>query len=310
MTTSLKTWVALNVTRLALSVWSVSRCIHLRCYMPVFLTWRYWRHAPQLSARRLSSQSSTVVKSSPSNFCSTWKCGGVPHLWCSLAQSCDNRYLCPTFGITCIDCAGSWWVHLWTWAQGKQPRKEAQDQHIGFTWQRMDTSLFILQPYPSKFSLLSFMYSNTNYITWGLLQHANNAQQAFSLASTPTLHNALPTLEKLHAAWQKASDKRCYSHFVQALEAGMAKLDTYYRCSAESDAHIMAMGKLLWVIVLAMLWWEHYNLVLNPKNKMAHFTKHWPSLLSKVEEVVQKRVSWFFVSFFTHYWQQQVHWPL
>ena len=49
-------------------------------------------------------------------------------------------------------------------------------------------------------------------------------------------------LEKLHAAWQKASVKACYSHFVQALEAGI-KLDTYYKCLAESDAHIMAMGK-------------------------------------------------------------------
>ena len=90
-------------------------------------------------------------------------------------------------------------------------------------------------------------------MTWSLLQHANDAQQAFSSASTPTLHNALPTLEKLHAAWQKASDKRRYSCFVRALEAGMAKLDTYYRCSAESDAHIMVMGKLLQVIILAML---------------------------------------------------------
>ena len=119
MTTSLKMWVALNVTRLALSMQSVSRCVHFHCYMPVFLTWRYWRRTPQLSTRRLSSQSSTVVKSGPSSFCSIWKCGGVPHLWWSLVQSHNDRYLCPTFGITLIDCAGSWWVHLWTQAQGK-----------------------------------------------------------------------------------------------------------------------------------------------------------------------------------------------
>ena len=174
----------------------------------------------------------------------------------------------------------------------------------------MDASLFILQPYPSKFSLLSFMYSNTNYMTWVLLQHTDDAQWAFSLASTPTFHNALPTLEKLHAARQKASDKHHYSHFVWALEAGMAKLDTYYRHSAESDVHIMAMGKILWAIILVMLWLEHYDLVLIPKKKMAHFMKHWPSLLSKVEEVIQKRISWFFISFFTCYWQQQVHWLL
>ena len=50
-------------------------------------------------------------------------------------------------------------------------------------------------------------------------------------------------LEKLHAAWQKASVKARYSHFVQALEVGMVKLDTYYKRSAKSDTHIMAMGK-------------------------------------------------------------------
>jgi hypothetical protein len=59
----------------------------------------------------------------------------------------------------------------------------------------------------------------------------------------PTLHDALPTLEKLYAAWEKASTKTRYSPFVRALSAGMVKLNTYYQRSAESDAHIMAMGK-------------------------------------------------------------------
>jgi hypothetical protein len=88
--------------------------------------------------------------------------------------------------------------------------------------------------------------NTTNDTMWALLQHADVAQQAFSSASTPTLHNALPTLEKLHAAWEKASHKDRYSHFVPALDAGKAKLDTYYQRSAQSDAHIMAMGKFIY----------------------------------------------------------------
>ena len=75
------------------------------------------------------------------------------------------------------------------------------------------------------------------------MQHASDAQQAFSSSSTPTLQNALPALEKMHAAWKKASSKGRYSYFVPALHAGMVKLDQYYQRSAESDAHIMAMGK-------------------------------------------------------------------
>ena len=77
----------------------------------------------------------------------------------------------------------------------------------------------------------------------GFIQHANNAQQAFSSSSTPSLQNALPALERMHAAWEKASSKDRYSHFVPALNAGMAKLNQYYQRSAALDAHIMAMGK-------------------------------------------------------------------
>ena len=35
------------------------------------------------------------------------------------------------------------------------------------------------------------------------------------------------------------------SNFVPALSAGMDKLNSYYQQSAESDAHIMAMGDTL-----------------------------------------------------------------
>jgi hypothetical protein len=39
-------------------------------------------------------------------------------------------------------------------------------------------------------------------------------------------------------------------------------------------------------------WHLHHNLVLNPKMKMRHFSKHWlDSLASEVEDVVQKCVS-------------------
>ena len=46
----------------------------------------------------------------------------------------------------------------------------------------------------------------------------------------------------MYSAWQKASEKPRYSAFRPALEAAMAKLDEYYCRTAESDAHIIAMG--------------------------------------------------------------------
>ncbi|KAF9544164.1 hypothetical protein CPC08DRAFT_417874 [Agrocybe pediades] len=73
------------------------------------------------------------------------------------------------------------------------------------------------------------------------IQHAEDAQQAFSADSAPTLYNALPAIEKMYAAWEKSLGKAKYKPFIPALEAGMAKLDEYYQKTAESGAHIMAM---------------------------------------------------------------------
>ena len=61
------------------------------------------------------------------------------------------------------------------------------------------------------------------------IKYANDAQQAFSSSSTPSLQNALPTLERMYATWEKSSSKPRYVCFIPALDAGMAKLDEYYQ---------------------------------------------------------------------------------
>ena len=80
-------------------------------------------------------------------------------------------------------------------------------------------------------------------------------QQAFSAASTPTLQHALPALEKLHSSWEKAAAKPRYMAFILALTAGMDKLQMYYERSADSDAHLMAMGELY--ITVHLLFADH-----------------------------------------------------
>jgi len=53
----------------------------------------------------------------------------------------------------------------------------------------------------------------------------------------------LPAIEKLYAKWEKALKKAQYAPFHDALQAGMDKLDDYYTKTAESDAHVICMGK-------------------------------------------------------------------
>ncbi|KAF9464647.1 hypothetical protein BDZ94DRAFT_1353562 [Collybia nuda] len=89
-----------------------------------------------------------------------------------------------------------------------------------------------------------------------LLGHANKAQQAFSSACAPTLFNAIPAIELLHAAWNNHSKKLKYSPFHKALNVASKKLNEYYEKTADSDAHIFAM-------------------LLHPTKKMSYFKKHW-----------------------------------
>lgn len=103
-----------------------------------------------------------------------------------------------------------------------------------------------------------------------LLAHANKAQQAFSSDQTPTLHLAIPALEALHRAWSSRAGRPKYGRFIPALEAACVKIDKYYEKTTESPAYLMAM-------------------ILNPKEKMSYFKKHWsPELQGDVVECVEK----------------------
>ena len=79
----------------------------------------------------------------------------------------------------------------------------------------------------------------------GLLGKAEYAQQSFSSDYGPAIHLALPALESLHKAWHIRSTKPEYIDFWSALEAGVNKITTYYKKTADCDAYIMAMRTFL-----------------------------------------------------------------
>ena len=119
----------------------------------------------------------------------------------------------------------------------------------------MDASPTLLQSTPGKsylhYTIFLLTFDDVNVPKFRLEKHADAAQQAFSAAKIPTLQLALPAIEHLYASWEKASKKSRYKSFVPAPNAGMAKLNTYYERSAESDAHIMAMGNVMRLIYLS-----------------------------------------------------------
>ncbi|KAG6895056.1 hypothetical protein C0992_003343 [Termitomyces sp. T32_za158] len=105
--------------------------------------------------------------------------------------------------------------------------------------------------------------------------HANNAQQAFLSDQVPTLHLAIPALEALHRAWSSHASRIKYTVFSTSLQAACQKIDDYYEKTTNSPAYIMAM-------------------ILDPREKMAYFKKHWPNnlqveVLRCVEDVFQER---------------------
>ncbi|KAJ2923537.1 hypothetical protein H1R20_g13556, partial [Candolleomyces eurysporus] len=75
-------------------------------------------------------------------------------------------------------------------------------------------------------------------------QFADQAQQAFSSETEPSLYNGLPVLERLHKAWTSCSKKEKYKRYRPALEAGLAKIEDYYNKTSYSHAYTMAMKAL------------------------------------------------------------------
>jgi len=55
------------------------------------------------------------------------------------------------------------------------------------------------------------------------------------------LYNTIPALEKMYSKWEKFRETPEAEPFRSALDAALAKVDEYYKKTAESDAHIMAM---------------------------------------------------------------------
>ncbi|KAF9538851.1 hypothetical protein CPC08DRAFT_771063 [Agrocybe pediades] len=106
-----------------------------------------------------------------------------------------------------------------------------------------------------------------------LLGHADDAQQAFSSDISPTLFNALPAIERMYAAWEKALAKEKYAQFAETLQAGMAKLDEYYQKTSESTIHVMAI-------------------LLHRGQKLFYFRKDWAEdLVEDVRALAEKKFS-------------------
>jgi hypothetical protein len=139
-------------------------------------------------------------------------------------------------------------------------------------------------------SLVCVIPTVTALYTLMFPQHADNAQQAFSSDQISTLHLAIPALEALHRAWSTRADRPKYEPFATALHAACTKIDDYYEKTTESPAYIMAMSRTVYS--------SHKKpnvntiLVLDPKEKMRYFKKHWSSELQEdvvncVEEIVR-----------------------
>ena len=73
-------------------------------------------------------------------------------------------------------------------------------------------------------------------------QFSDHAQQTFSSENEPSLHVAIPVLEALHHAWSIRIKREKYEQFMDAIQAGLDKLNEYYERTENSMAYIISMG--------------------------------------------------------------------
>ena len=124
----------------------------------------------------------------------------------------------------------------WEEADSEKRDKIRELKLNGEEWGRVSTFLGLLSV------CLSYITVRYNILT--PLQHADNAQQAFSSDNVSTLHHAIPALEALHKAWSSRADRSKYAPFATALHVACTKIDKYYEKTTDSPAYIMAMGML------------------------------------------------------------------
>jgi hypothetical protein len=120
------------------------------------------------------------------------------------------------------------------------------------------------------------------------LQFADDAQQAFSGHSQPTLAYVIPALEQLFKHWKMRCNKPAYAQYHNALNAGLTTVNEYYTWTEDSDTFIMAMGTYMLILLLiAPLWLP----VLDPTQKFEWIKKNWEgNLKQKAEDFVNKLV--------------------
>ena len=96
-------------------------------------------------------------------------------------------------------------------------------------------------------------------------------------------------LEALYKVFSSRADCSKYEPFASALHAACEKVDEYYEKTTESPAYIMSMSTNFSLIPSHI---TDISLVLDPKEKMSYFKKHWPAdLHDDVLKCVEKEVS-------------------
>ena len=146
MITSLRMWMGQNAMRLALSVPSVSRSVHLTPLLHVCISDMKASKACSSAQRKEAFKSIQYHhKEHPLQLLLDMKVRwSSTFVMLTHVESQRQVYTSHIFAIVLTGCAGSWWVCLWTQAQGKQPQKEVQDNLVGLTQWWMDACPVIL----------------------------------------------------------------------------------------------------------------------------------------------------------------------
>ncbi|EJF60759.1 hypothetical protein DICSQDRAFT_170902 [Dichomitus squalens LYAD-421 SS1] len=98
---------------------------------------------------------------------------------------------------------------------------------------------------PKKIPWSAFMLSDDDWervnLCGKILEDANSYHQICSTTRSPTLHQVIPTIERLVSKWEKKSQDPDYGLFHDALKAGLSKLDKYYKRLNNADVYILAL---------------------------------------------------------------------
>jgi hypothetical protein len=119
-------------------------------------------------------------------------------------------------------------------------------------------------------------------------------QDILGAEKTPTLCYSIPAYSAFIKLWKDQMNGN-YG-WRNIIQPGLDKLEDYQDQLADSPAYVLAMGKILYPIMIS-IYYANILIAIDPANKLSFYREQTPDKYDEAKTVFLKAVSYFLIAF-------------